>query len=208
MRISEIISPSIKAHLLALASHLKLIGYGVVEDLGIRLTLWIDGNDRGQFILDHYTNMGFYYVNVTGITMANDLKPTIHFELKNLFTDEIVLNGGFARFKQLYAGGALEAENYTTPGFQQFQSQSGLAKYTDWITPERIIFARSAIQFTETITPGGGGGGITPGGGGNGLPVPGTQPNVITSGNDFLSQYGLYIGLGLLAFMFMNQKGN
>ena len=208
MRISEIISPSIKAHLLALASHLKLIGYGVVEDLGIRLTLWIDGNDRGQFILDHYTNMGFYYVNVTGITNSNDLKPTIHFQLKNLFTDEIILSSGFARFKPLQSGGALEAENYTSAQFQQFQSMSGLATFNDWIKPEKIIFARTAVQFIETITPGGGGGGITPGGGGNGLPAPGTQPNVITSGNDFLSQYGLYIGLGLLAFMFMNQKGN
>ena len=213
--LKDIVSPTIKAHLLVLATHLKNVGYGVVIDLGIRLTTWINGNDRGQFILDHYTNMGFYYIQIINITTSNDLKPTIHFQLKNLFTDEVVLGAGFARFKQLQSGGALEMENYTELGFQQFQSASGLSKFSDWAKPGKIIFARSATQFTETITPGTGGGGIVEGGniggggggatyGGSTTPPAGTSPS--SAFMDYLKANPLISALGAGALIYALYK--
>ena len=213
-RISEIISPTIKARLLTLATQLVRNGFTVVQDLVVRLTIWLDGNDRGQFVLDHYTDIGFYYVILTNASLAEDGKITLSYTLKNLFTDVVTFNS-FERFNR---SGNIETQNYVNAGFSQFQIPTNIAGYSIGAFDPRlvgqnnykIIMARSATQFTQTITPGSGGGGIVTSGGGfstTGQPG-GSSSSSSNSAPDFLSQYGIYIGLGLVALFLFNKKEN
>ena len=222
-RISEVIDPALRSQLTSLANTISKLGSPFLsfDILKTRLLNWIDGDDRAQFVLTNYQDYGFYYFDIDhkqeaggNITLNNHAGReymTWYVNLRNLFTDVIVLSATI----QSHNGGITSASVHNA-GFQPFQlpsfqpSQYPNYSFVGNVQPTysdvpnlKIIYTKAAQQFTQTITPGEGGGGFTTTG-----VVPGenNSNNNDNSSQDFLSQYGLYIGLGLLAFIMFNQR--
>ena len=224
----EIVSVSIKASLLQLAVRLQSFNVPLVSNLGTRLITWLDGNDRGQFLLDNYQDYGFYYLTVTGgQTNPNNGKTTLSYTLKNLFTDQQVFSGS----ELFNLGQNIETQNYVNAGFQQFQippnvQGNKMGAFDPRLVGQndyKIIMVKPGSQFTQTINPGTGGGGINPGTGGGGVIPSGTQTtghsstNVTPGGSGAAAAGNLissitdnpmlmYAAIGGLALYFLSKK--
>jgi len=227
-RIGEIISPEMITRIRALGHSLINQNYPVVEDLIDRLIHWIEGDDRAEFILTNYQSYGFYYFQIDhkqdagrAITLnghAGHEYMTWYINLRNLFTDEIILstsieslNGSITSVRVHNAGfQPFQLPNLQPVGFPNYSFVGNVQPAYSDVPNFKIIYTKPATQFVQTITPGEGGGGLIapPAGGGGTNGSTTTNNSNDNSITDFISQYGLYIGLGLLAFFMFNKKNN
>lgn len=148
--LKDIVDPVIRGKLNRLVLLLKAGGYNIVSQLNQRLFNWIDGNERGEFVLDNYKNVGFYYLVITGRSAASDMKITINYQMKNLFTDEIGFTS-FERFKA-YPDLRLETQNYYNAGFRWFQEpgEQGTFILPHWDVSLTESFKNYKVMFVKT----------------------------------------------------------
>lgn len=214
----DVYDPIIKARLLQLILLLRSQNYQIVSDLNNRLTKWVDGNDRGKYIADHYKEMGFYYIQIISRTIAGDGKITIGYNLKNLFDDTVAFTS-HERFKPS-PDERLETQNYYNAGFRFFQEQGNpanghiLPHWDSSITENqnyKVMFTRTSSAFNpEHNTTGTPGTPLVPPGTPPGTPgTPGAQtapaPNIVDTLKETFNNNPLYFVLGagiLLYFVF------
>lgn len=217
-RLRDVFDPVIRGQLNRLALVLKGMGYNVVSSLANRFLTWIDGNDRGRFVVDNYKTTGFYYINITAGTVATDKKITIHYQLKNLFTDEVAFQST-ERFKA-FPDARLETQNYYNAGYRFFQEQGNpanghiLPHWDSALTSNpnyKVMFVHASTQFNaqeviNQIVNGQPAPAIVPGTSTTGqTTTPVTTPTIKETLTNVVSKYPLYVVLGgglVLYFLF------